>query len=234
MRLIRPCAAVGAAAVLLFAASSTRATVLTVAPSSLPSAQGWTFGTGGSPVTTEAASWSLGSGVIILDTMAYGFTGAGTSSYYAVNGIVNLTDPLAMVVRARIVQFEGDFTNAFVGGGFAFGFAQGTTQWYMGVNTTQIRNINGTVLSSAYDNTAFHTYRLEWTPPSSIRFYVDGTLISTNSAGFSAAGVNRVYFGDVTGASNSRVEIESVTFLQGGVVATEPATWGRVKALYRN
>jgi hypothetical protein len=225
-------AAVSAVLLVLFAVTVTRATVVTVIPSSLPSAQGWTFTSGGTPLATEAGTWGVGSGVIVLDTMAFVTTGTGTSSFYALSGVVNTSQPLAITTRARIVQYEGDFANAFVGGGFAIGFAQGTTEWQMGITSNQIRSIGGTILSTAYDNTLFHDYRLEWTPPSSIRFYVDGTLISTNSTGLSF-GLNRIYFGDVTGAANSRTEIQSVTFLQGAVVATENSTWGRVKALYR-
>ncbi len=210
----------------------THATAIGLDFSSLPSAQGWAFGTGGSPVATEAATWSVAGGVLTLNSMAYSTAGAGTSAFYLRSGVVNTTEPIAIVMRARIVAFEGVFTNSFVGGGFAFGFGQGTTEWQMGITPTQIRNINGVILSAAYDNTQFHVYRLEWTPPSTLRYYVDGTLISTNSGGFSLA-VNRIYFGDVTGAANSHAEITYYQFLQGGVVATESTTWGKVKALYR-
>jgi hypothetical protein len=66
--------------------------------------------------------------------------------------VVNNTQPLAIVVRARVLQHESD-GSAFQGGGLQFGFTQGNTLWAMGVSPTQIRNINGTILSSAYDNT---------------------------------------------------------------------------------
>ena len=91
----------------------------------------------------------------------------------------------------------------FVGGGCSFGFAKGTVEYQMGITPTQIRSVSGPILSTAYDNTQFHDYRLEWTSPSTARYYVDNTLIATNSDGFSAA-VNRVHFGDTTGAANSR------------------------------
>jgi hypothetical protein len=155
----------------------------------------------------------------------------GPTSYYARFGQVS-TLPTVIRMRARLVEFEGDFTNPFVGGGFSFGFSQGTTQWAMGITPTQIRNVNGTILSTAYDNTQFHDYRLEWTPPSSLRFYVDNTLVSTNSAGFALA-LNRIYIGDGTGASNSHAEITEYEFLQGASTATSPSTWGEVKSLYR-
>lgn len=216
----------------MFFVVGAEATVLTMNFSSLPSAQGWTFGTGGSPVATESGTWSLSGGVLTLDTMSFATTGSGTSSYYFQTGVVDPLQPVAIVVRARVLQWEGAAGNQFQGNAFCFGFTQGTTEWLMGITPTQVRNVNGTVLSSAYDNTQFHDYRLQWTPPSTIAYYVDNTLISTNSAGFAQA-LNRIIIGDGTGAGNARAEITSYTFLQGGVVSAEEKTWGGVKALFR-
>ena len=199
---------------------------------SLPSDQGWTFVSGGSPVATEAQTFSLGSGVLTLNSMAFGFTGAGTSALYTHTGVVNNFEPIVITMRGRVIQFEGDFTNSFVGGGFSFGFAQGATYYMMGISPTQIRNVNGVILSSAYDNTQFHDYRLEWTPPSSVRYYVDGTLISTNSASFGQV-ANRLTLGDGTGASNAHAEITQYRFLQGASTGAKPSTWGRIKSLFR-
>lgn len=206
--------------------------VITLHFSSLPSAQGWTYGTGGSPIATEAGTWSVSGGVLTLDTMAFGTTGAGTSSYYYRTGVVDPGVPVDIVVTARVTQWEGAVGNQFQGNAFCFGFTNGTTEWLMGITPTQIRNVNGTVLSSAYDNTQFHTYRLEWVPPSTIRYHVDGTVISTNNAGFAQA-LNRIIIGDGTGAGNARAEVTSYVYYTGGVVATENKTWGGIKALYR-
>ena len=219
-------------ALLLAATPAARATDIPVSFATLPSAQGWTFTTGGSPLATEAGTWSLASGVLTLNTMAFAVTGVGTSSLYQQNGVVNNFEPLVIRFRARLLQHEGDFTNAFVGGGLAFGFAQGATLYQFGITPTQIRNAPGTIVSSAYDNTQFHDYRLEWTPPSSVRFYVDNTLISTNNAGLASA-TNRIYFGDGTGAANSKAEITEYRFLQGAATPAVASTWGRIKALHR-
>ncbi len=213
-------------------ASPARATEITMGFASLPSAQGWTFTTGGSPLATEAGSFSVSGGVLTLDTMMFGITSPGTSAFYAMPGALNATEPVVIRMRGRLLQHEGDFTNTFVGGGFSFGFAQGTTFWQMGITPTQIRNVNGTILSTSYDNTQFHDYRIEWTPPSTLRYYVDDTLISTNNAG-AAQAVNRLTLGDVTGAANARAEITQYQFLQGAATAATGSTWGRIKSLYR-
>jgi hypothetical protein len=146
--------------------------------------------------------------------------------------VVNNLDPVVIQMRGRLVEFEWDFTNSFVGNGFCFGFTQGSTQYLMGITPTQIRNVNGTVLSAAYDNTQFHDYRLEWSPPSTVRYYVDNTLMSTNNAGIAQA-LNRIILGDGTGASNCHAEITSYRFVQGLATPAEPGSWGRIKALYR-
>ena len=213
------------------AAGSARATSIILSMGSLPSAQGWTYTSGGI-AAPETPTWSASPGLLAFDTMPYnvGLSGQGTSSFYFQLGVVNNFEPIVIAVRARVLEWEQD-GSAFVGGCFGFGFTQGNTLWAMGISPTQIRNVNGNVLSSAYDNTQFHDYRLEWTPPSSVRFYVDNTLISTNNTGFAQA-LNRIHFGDGTGASNARCEITRYSFLQGDVVATESATWSRLKALY--
>lgn len=228
--ILRTLAALTLAAAAL--APRAHATDIPVTFGSLPSAQGWTFFSGGSPLATEAGTWSLAGSVLTLNTMAYAVTGTGTSSLYQQTGVVNNFEPLVIRFRARLVQHEGDFTNAFVGGGLAFGFAQGATLWQFGITPTQIRNAPGTIVSTAYDNTQFHDYRLEWTPPSSVRFYVDNTLISTNNAGLASA-TNRIYFGDGTGAANSQAQITEYRFLQGAATPALPTSWGRIKALHR-
>ena len=65
-----------------------------------------------------------------------------------------------------------------------------------------------------------------------LRSYVDNTLISTNNGGIATA-LNRIYVGDGTGASNSQSEIKEFRFLQGASTATQGTSWGRIKTLYR-
>lgn len=229
-----PLRAVACAAALLLAVftPTARATDIALTFGSLPSAQGWVFTTGGSPTATEAQTFSMSGPALVLNTMAFGFTGAGTAAFYARPGVVNNFEPVVIRMRGRVVQFEGDFANTFVGGGFSFGFTQGTTLYQMGITPTQIRNVAGSILSTAYDNTQFHDYRLEWSPPSTVRYYVDNTLISTNAAGFAQA-LNRLSLGDVTGASNSQAEIVEYRFLQGQATPAASGSWGRIKSLFR-
>ncbi len=183
----------------------------------LPSAQGWTFVSGGSPVATVAQSFTASAGVPTLDTMAFGITGSGTSALYSRATGVNGIEPVVIRMRGRLLEHEGDFSNTFVGGGFSFGYSNALALYQMGITPTQIRNTKGTILSSAYDNTQVHDYRLEFTAPSSVRYSVDNTLISTNSSGL-ATSLLRLTLGDVTG-------------LQGQATPARATSWGRLKSL---
>jgi hypothetical protein len=228
----RPSIGLAVASLLAVQSSPALATDIGLAFGSLPTAQGWTYTTGG-VAAPETPIWSVSGGVLSYDTMPYnvGLSGQGTTSFYAQLGVVNSFEPIVILMRGRILAFEND-GSASIGGGFNFGFTQGTTLWAMCITPTQIRNVNGVVLSSAYDNTVFHDYRLEWTPPSTVRYYVDNTLISTNNAGFAQA-LNRIYFGDSTGAANARAEITYYRFLQGAATPAVSTSWGGVKSLYR-
>lgn len=224
----------GVFAVVLLSGSAS-ATDVTLAFTSLPSAQGWTYSTTG-VLAPESPTWGASGGILSMDTMPYAFGGSGgTTSYYARNGIVSASEPLVIECRGRVLESEDD-GGAFIGGGFAVGFGDGTTVWQMGISPGSIRNVVGTVLSSAFDNTQFHDYRLEWTPPSTLEYYVDGTLISADGTGLALA-LNRIHVGDVTGAANARAEVTYYRFRQGAATGVaEPPTaarWSRVKALYR-
>lgn len=230
MRLATISAAASLAALALFSLPA-RATDIPLAFGSLPSAQSWSFASGG-VLTTEAATASLSGSTLVMDTMGETLAGSGTSGYYQRTGVVVNNQPIVIQIRARVTNFEGNFSNSFVGGGFAFGFAHGTAEWQLGITPTQLRNVGGSILSTAYDNTQFHDYRLEWDPPSTVRYYVDNTLVSSAAGSFAIA-ANRIYFGDVTGASNARAEIVQYRFLQGTATPTAGTSWSRIKALYR-
>ena len=90
----------------IFVVSPARATDLPFTFATLPSAQGWTFTSGGSPLATEGVAFSVSGGTLTLNTMSFGFTGAGTSAYYAKTGVVNNFEPVVIRMRGRILQYE--------------------------------------------------------------------------------------------------------------------------------
>ncbi len=228
-------AVAGALLALTLLSGQAHATDVSLDFASLPSAQGWTYSTSGVPAA-ESPTWSAAGGVLSVDTMPYELGAAGgTTSFYARGGSVSPSEPLVIEFRARVLESEHD-GGAFIGGGFAVGFGDGVSLWQLGILPGAIRNVVGTVLTTAYDNTQFHDYRMEWTPPSTLEYFVDGALISSDPTGL-ALGLNRIHIGDVTGAANARAEVTYYRFRQGAATgageAVAVARWGRVKALYR-
>jgi hypothetical protein len=204
---------------------------------SLPSAQGWTYTSGGI-AAVEATTWGVSGGVLSYNTMPFltNTSGTGTSSFYRNHiGLINATEPIMIEMRARLLQHEHD-GSAFIGGGLSMGFINGTTSWSLGILPTDIRNINNTILSSGMTNSQFHNYRLEWSPGPVVKYYVDNVQVSpaTPAGGFSSPGNNYVLFGDGTGAANAQAEITYFRFRQGaGVTSADGGSWGHIKALYR-
>ncbi len=92
--------------------------------------------------------------------------------------------------------------------------------------------IQSVLVPGTYDNTQFHDWLLEHSPPGAFRVYRDGTLIHSGTTD-SALAVNRLFLGDGTGAANARAEVSAFHFLQGSAVPALTSSWGGVKELYR-
>ena len=128
--------------------------------------------------TGVPAGWSIGS-----------WTGGATtfpSGTASVDGSWLRTDPL--VGSGRAVEFAGTFSGApFQNAGFAVTLSGAGESWAMfgtnettGVLQARTRNAGGTVvdvvLGAQYVGSE-HRFRIEW--DTSVRFYVDGTLVHT-------------------------------------------------------
>lgn len=205
--------------------------------SSLPSAQGWTYVTSGAHAgAVESGIFSVGGGLLDQNSIGKGYGVSGGGILYQVSGIVTTTEVKQLRFTARCLQVEGSGIGAAGQQGCAFGFTVANVQYDISITPTQVYTLGpgGTVLvPGAYDNSsAFHDYILDYQPGPVVRIYRDNVLLYTSATGSAVAG-NRVFFGDGTGGANAHVEIKTLSFLQGGVVATEPATLGGVKSLYR-
>jgi hypothetical protein len=209
-----------------------RATDLQLTFGTLPSSQGWTYESDGS-VAIESSAWTPGLGVLTLDTMPYGtgLPGFGTSSFYVRSGVVNDVEAVTIELRGRILEYENG-GGPVLGTGFCFGFAQGSVGWTMGITALGVCDANGAMLSTAYDTHSFHDYRVEWAPPLTVRYYIDGTLIATDVGG-AARPESIVYFGDDAESSNAHAQITRFRFQQAEPTPTRGSSWGRMKSLYR-
>jgi len=204
---------------------------------SLPSAQGFAYSANGSHTgTAEATVFSVGSGTLFQNSMGLGHgVSGGSILYIGLSGLLNTSEPKQLRFNARCLQVEGSGAGAAGQQGFAAGFSVGSVQYDVSLTPTQIFALGpgGSVLvPGAYDNTQFHEYLLDFTPPNVQRIYRDGVLLYTSTSGFALA-ANRVFFGDGTGGANARAEIRSLQFLQNYATSTQSTSWGRMKRLYR-
>jgi hypothetical protein len=160
---------------------------------------------------------------------------AGGSIFYVRTGGITTTDSKQIRVRARCLGAEGTAANPTAAGGFVFGFTTGTTQYDLGITPTQLFTLGGAghvAVAGTFDNTQFHDYLFDWSPPNTFRIYRDGTLVHTGSGGFAVA-ANRIFLGDGTGGANAHGEIASFRFIQDLATPARSAAWGRLKELYR-
>jgi VCBS repeat-containing protein len=175
----------------------------------LPSTQNWLYGATGN-TAPESQVFSVANGVLRQNTI--GVTPNGFNRYQRATGVLAAL-PFALTITARVLQEEGDPTDAF---GFGFGLAMGTEQFAFGLHTNGIHGPVGNTLSTAIDTTQFHEYRLEGASGAGFRLFVDGLLVGSSAAGVrSLAPVPFLFFGDLSDTANARGEISSYSFVQG-------------------
>lgn len=185
--------------------------VITLDNSLLPSGQGW-FYTSGAVPAPEANVFMVSGGILSQNTLGVGQGSVGIRAY----GFANIVDPSApftLKVRARVLAEEStSATNSF---GFAFGVSTATESFAMGLGTHRIQegNTAGEAISTTIDNTVFHDYRMEGEFGVGFELYVDDVLVGTGQPRAGAFS-NGIGFGDFTGGTNARAEIQSYSFSQ--------------------
>ena len=204
----------------------------------LPSAQGWTYTPSGSHAgATEGLIFEADGTALHLRSMGQGYGVSGGSILYAINGIVSSTESKQLRVSAQVLQVEGSGAGAQGQGGNVFGYTLPTTnvQYGFSITPTNVYVLISTgfaQVTGTYDNTGFHEYIFDFAAPGTTRLYRDGVLLSINTQGFGVTG-NRVFFGDGTGGANSHTVIRQLRFVQNLTTPAAPASWGRIKSLYR-
>lgn len=171
---------------------------------SLPSAQGWTFASDGTP---ETAVFSVGNGLLTQNTVA-----RPDHSWYQMLGVVNPAGPFAIGVRARVLQYSGDPANAF---GFCFAASTGTEEFLVGIATDRISH--GGHNQVPLDGTVFHDYILAVLPGVGYSLFVDGRFVASGpplSSTVADIGPNRLLFGDCTRGAGALAEITRFNFTQ--------------------
>jgi len=151
--------------------------------------------------------FSLSGGVLTADTIGEGLvspSGAGYTRY----GDVNDTDPWQLSWTMRIVNYENGPN--FYSGSY-LGVSDGSTRVNLGYGQ------NGLAMFGQFydfDNTIFHDYRIEFTPGGlgTWELFVDSSSVLSGSG--AASTLDKLEFGDGTGAANAQWEMTAYTFSQ--------------------
>lgn len=222
--------------VTLASAAAQASTSVLLGFGTLPSSQGFTYTPIGSHAAAlEASIFAISGGVLTQNSIGQANGTAGGSILYVIPGIIAASETSELHVTARCLQVQGTATYPAGQMGFVFGINTGSAQFAISLTPTAVYTLgpSGPVaVAGSYDNTQFHDWTLHFDPPATFRIYRDGGLLHTGTGGSPFAS-NRLFFGDGTGGANALAEIRSLQFLQGGAVATDPATWGGVKELFR-
>lgn len=199
---------------------------------SLPSAQGFTYlAEGVDTGMPESSVFSVSGGVLSQNTLGCALGGAGADVLYQRSGGISSDDSKQIRFRARCTSAAG----ATGAGGMAVGFSNGFLAFEVSITPTQVFTLNGGGRAAApatFDNTQFHDYVFDWSPPNSYRVYRDGVLIDTRSGGF-PSGASQILIGDMTGGANAAGEFAWIDFVQDLTTPVTPSSWGRIKSLYR-
>lgn len=185
------------------------ATVVTLDMSTLPSAQGWTYTAVGPSHggQLETNIWATSGTVLSMNTMPSALV-SPSGNYYIQTNLVNAIDDIILSWRSRVLESEFIASSHY---GWALNFETGSQGINVGFETNGIVLGTGSLL--AFDATGFHDYRVEFTPgESSFDLFIDNSLFASGSASVSA--LNRILFGDGSGASNARAEMTSYSFVQ--------------------
>jgi hypothetical protein len=182
------------------------AAVITLDMSSLPSAQGWTYTATGSSHAgqVETSIWNANGTRLAMNTMGSGLVSPSGNIYQRL-GEVNAVDPIVIEWTSRVLQSEGASYGWYVG------VNDGAHSADVGFRTDGITLALAPIIS--FNTTQFHDYRLEYTPgAATFSLFVDNNLFATQTA--LASTLNRIGFGDGTGAANAQAEMTSYRFSQ--------------------
>lgn len=181
----------------------------------MPSAQGWSYYSLNSALTTESQVFSTASGVTTSNTIGNGYQGQGGNFAYLSSNTGQFTAGQNWMVEARVRVLQGELWS------FHYGFCIGASFDGMiasvGImpSTWQDASLNGWTR----DNTQWTTWRVQTDRENGVfHLYADGTLLATRALTFGtqapAFPEHYTFFGDGTGGANARAEMSSFTFAQ--------------------
>jgi hypothetical protein len=201
-------------------------------PTTLPSAQGWTFQSNG---FDESDVFSIVGDVLVMDTIGSSFGGELHFAHY----IRSVGDPdlqsAVLQIRARVTAYE--FESPQYDRGFIFGgHAPGWGPWYLYGLQDGAVYVDSDHLQDL-DTSAWHDYTVVtegYHPDSQSTLLIDGEEVVVMTGDTSGAILDAFAFGDHGLNSNARVEISRIelTTFNGAPVATESVTLTSIKSLF--
>jgi hypothetical protein len=182
---------------------------VTLAFNSLPSAQGWDILNGDSGIP-DTSVFSVDGSMLHMDTIGIGDTGFAYQLLNAVDPTISFT----LTVRARVNAYEEANPALDNPYGFDISVFTGSKQYEVGISPKRILAGDAPYLiSTAFDVTQFHDYRIEGSAGGIFEVFVDDVSLGTASAAISN-GSNSLYFGDGTAGANADVDISYYSFTQ--------------------
>lgn len=218
----------------LFVASTASAAIVEhhlYTPTSLPSAQGWTYQSTG---LNEEAVFEIVDDLLVMDTMGAGF--GGESLTYYLREFTNVAAQSAVLrLRVRLTDYQHDPVSRFLG----FTFGGQVPSWGSWI-------IYGLQIDAVYtnreylqdlDTSAWHEYTVVTegnSQDSQSTLLIDGVEVFTMAGGTDSMINNTFVFGDMGRHANARVEISEIeiTTFDGDPVEVERVSLSDIKARY--
>lgn len=178
---------------------------------SLPSEQGWTYGTFGISEPEENTVFSVSNNILTQNTLSLGNTGG---IYYTLENVLDETQDFTLSWRSRVIEEESVVTNPNYFG-FTVAVTSSSQRFIVGFSTEKIGISPFETVSGSFDNTVFHDYRIEGSFSSqNAQFFVDDVLTANLSPINGTSIPNGLFFGDGTSTMNAKAEITSYSFRQ--------------------
>jgi hypothetical protein len=200
-------------------------------PTSLPSAQGWTYQSNG---FDEEAVFEIVGDVLVMDTIGDGLDGERYVWY--LRDVANAGVQSAVLrLRARVTDYEHN-ASEFYRGFFLGGHTPGWGPWFFYGLQDDAVYVNDSYLQDL-DTSAWHEYTViteGFYPDSQSTLLIDGE-VAVVLTGDSPNMINDAFtFGDAGRNANARVEITEVeiTTFDGAPVAIEQTSLSALKALF--
>ena len=200
-------------------------------PTSLPSAQGWTYESNG---LDEEDVFAIVDDLLVMDTMGDGLDGE-TFAWYLRDVGDPAVESAVFRLRARLTSYENDALEFYRGFDFG-GHVPGPGPWYSYGLQTDAVYVNQDYLQDL-DTSAWHEYTVVtegFYPDTQSTLLIDDVEAAVMTGDTTGGITNAFVFGDNGRHANARVEISEieVTTFDGPPVKVEQKSLSAVKALY--